>query len=185
MDAALSIAKQEGWSAVTTRRLAEAIDYSQPVLYQHFANRDDLLSAIAVEGFTTLTDLIHAAATTAPSPLEKACRAYLDFATAQPRIYEVMFSLPIDLRFDSPETPATVRGAFDALTELIGQEHHGDNVEAAAEFFWASCHGLATLMAAGRIPMDRIDEHITRAARSITHSPPVGQSPSSNRGTPQ
>lgn len=59
LDTALQIAEEEGWQAVTTRRLAEAIDYSQPVVYQHFKNRDELIRTIAIEGFVTLTERIN------------------------------------------------------------------------------------------------------------------------------
>lgn len=165
MEAALAIAQQDDWQAVTTRRLAEAIDYSQPVLYQHFTNRDDLLRAIAEDGFITLANAIRPAADADSGPLESACRAYLSFAESQPRLYEVMFSLPTTLQFDSPNTPAALRDTFDHLASLIAQEHDGDP-EAAAEFFWAACHGLASLIAAGRIPRDRLAAHISRVVRS-------------------
>lgn len=170
MEAALTIAEEQGWPAVSTHRLAEAIEYSQPVLYQHFRNRDDLIRAIAVDGFATLTDLIQASAAAASAPLEEVCRAYLDVAHTQPRAYEAMFSLPTAIRFDSPDTPAVVRDTFCALTVLIEHEHHVDDPDAAADFFWASCHGLATLMAAGRIPEQRIELHIAMAARSFART---------------
>jgi len=53
--AARVIAEREGWDAVTIRRLADEIEYSQPVLYSHFANRDAIVAAVAVEGFKELT----------------------------------------------------------------------------------------------------------------------------------
>lgn len=167
MDAALIIAQERGWAAVTTRRLAEAIDYSQPVLYQHFTNRDHLIRAIAMEGFGSLTQLIHSSTETTADPVEQACRAYLEFARTQPRVYEAMFSLPTAIRFDSPETPAVVRSSFDALKALLVGARDVVDAEAAAEFFWALCHGLATLMAAGRMPKERIDAHIAAAGRSL------------------
>ena len=37
--AACELAEAEGWEAVTTRRLAALIDYSQPVLYSHFKGK--------------------------------------------------------------------------------------------------------------------------------------------------
>ena len=37
--AARELAEAEGWDAVTTRRLAGLIDYSQPVLYSHFKGK--------------------------------------------------------------------------------------------------------------------------------------------------
>jgi AcrR family transcriptional regulator len=40
VSAARIIAEREGWDAVTIRRLASEIEYSQPVLYSHFEHRD-------------------------------------------------------------------------------------------------------------------------------------------------
>lgn len=39
---------------------------------------------------------------------------------------------------------------------------------ATAEFFWAACHGLASLLAAGRIPNDRLEPHIETLGRLLT-----------------
>src|SRR5690625_6823598 len=58
---ARELAAAEGWDAVTTRRLAEEIEYSQPVLYSHFAGKDAIMAAVAVEGFVDLTAELHAA----------------------------------------------------------------------------------------------------------------------------
>ena len=52
--AARDLAETEGWESVTTRRLAEAVDYSQPVLYGHFKNMDAIAAAVALEGFEEL-----------------------------------------------------------------------------------------------------------------------------------
>jgi AcrR family transcriptional regulator len=52
--AARELAEAEGWESVTTRRLAECIEYSQPVLYSHFEGKDAIVSAVAFEGFGEL-----------------------------------------------------------------------------------------------------------------------------------
>ena len=51
INAARQIAESEGWPSVTVRRLSDEISYSQPVLYSHFESREDILAAVAVEGF--------------------------------------------------------------------------------------------------------------------------------------
>ena len=56
--AARAIAEGEGWSAVTIRRLAGEIEYSQPVLYSHFENRDAIVTAVAITGFRELTSAL-------------------------------------------------------------------------------------------------------------------------------
>src|SRR5260221_9402898 len=52
--AARELAEAEGWDAVTTRRLAGIIDYSQPVLYSHFKGKADIMAAVATRGFEEL-----------------------------------------------------------------------------------------------------------------------------------
>lgn len=167
LDTALQIAEEESWHAVTTRRLADAIDYSQPVIYQHFKNRDELIRTIAIEGFVTLTHRINSVSQSASAtPLEDLARAYIDFGTAHPRLYEAMFTHPTELPFAQPQTPPELRKAFDALASVIAREAPG-TAEASAELFWACSHGLVTLLDAGRIPPARLDHHIRRIAELV------------------
>lgn len=173
LDIALRLAEEEGWEAVTTRRLAEAIDYSQPVIYQHFTNRDDLIRTIVIEGFVTLTERIEDIARSASTTqLEDLCRAYIDFGTTQPRRYEAMFTHPTTLLFARPDTSPELRAAFDALTDAIAPHTSDADVAAAAELFWACCHGLVTLLNAGRIPPERLDHHIRRVAAIVSPGSP-------------
>src|SRR5215468_11604943 len=51
VSAARRIAEHEGWPNVTVRRLSDEISYSQPVLYGHFDSREEILAAVAIEGF--------------------------------------------------------------------------------------------------------------------------------------
>src|SRR5580693_9335742 len=76
--AARELAEAEGWQAVTTRRLAERIEYSQPVLYSHFKGMDAIMAAVAVEGFADLAAEMRAARTSASDPE----RALADVAAA-------------------------------------------------------------------------------------------------------
>src|SRR5919108_2958250 len=80
--AARELAEAEGWEAVTTRRLAERVEYSQPVLYSHFNGKDAIVSAVALDGFTELAAHLRRARQAAePGPaLRAVCRAYLEFA---------------------------------------------------------------------------------------------------------
>src|SRR6201996_8495559 len=62
---ARELAEAEGWDAVTTRRLAAEIEYSQPVLYSHFKGKDAIMAAVAVQGCAELAVELRAARTTA------------------------------------------------------------------------------------------------------------------------
>jgi AcrR family transcriptional regulator len=49
--AARDIAAQEGWQAVTIRKVADRIEYSRPMIYEHFENKDAVLLELMREGF--------------------------------------------------------------------------------------------------------------------------------------
>src|SRR5437016_1419565 len=70
LETAREIARTEGWSSVTLRKIAERIDYSHAALYSYFANKEQLLLAILREGFELLLADLSRAAQQATTPLE-------------------------------------------------------------------------------------------------------------------
>ncbi|MFF0163377.1 TetR/AcrR family transcriptional regulator [Streptomyces sp. NPDC005263] len=153
---ARELAEQQGWDAVTTRRLAERIEYSQPVLYSHFRGKREIIGAVAIEGATEMAVAVRAATSEASSPRERVAalaRAYLDFAARNPAVYDALFQLDGGLAYAKEETPEPLKDAFAALLETLG-EVAGDGVHPGlfTETFWAALHGLATLTRAGRLP---------------------------------
>lgn len=166
--AARLIAEREGWDAVTVRRLAEEIEYSQPVLYSHFENRDAIVSAVAVEGFQELAVELREAAhgsTGQQNALENVAMAYLGFAVRCPALYEAMFTLPTDLRFAEDETRPELRAGFEALASVVTP--FCTDVEDVTETFWAALHGLAELERSGRIRPSARDKRIGLVVRAV------------------
>ncbi|MFB6783044.1 MULTISPECIES: TetR/AcrR family transcriptional regulator [unclassified Streptomyces] len=152
---ARELAEQQGWDAVTTRRLAERIEYSQPVLYSHFRGKREIIGAVALEGATELAAAVRAAAAAADGPRPRVtalARAYLDFAARNPAVYDALFQLDGGLTFAQQDTQEPLKDAFAALLESLG-EVAGDGVHPGlfTEVFWAALHGLATLTRAGRL----------------------------------
>ncbi|MEJ8640287.1 TetR/AcrR family transcriptional regulator [Streptomyces sp. MS1.HAVA.3] len=152
---ARELAEQQGWDAVTTRRLAERIEYSQPVLYSHFRGKREIIGAVALEGAAELAAAVRAAASRANSPRERVAalaRTYLDFAARNPAVYDALFQLDGGLAYAQEDTPEPLKDAFAALLECLA-EVAGDGVHPGmfTEVFWAALHGLATLTRAGRL----------------------------------
>ncbi|HYN97381.1 MAG TPA: TetR/AcrR family transcriptional regulator [Pilimelia sp.] len=159
--AARDLAEAEGWEAVTTRRLAERVEYSQPVLYSHFDGKDAIVSAVALDGISELAAHLRRARQAAPGPahaLRAVCRAYLDFATERPVLYEAMFVLPTNLKFASAETPPPLRAAFGEFVSCFRPDN--ERRELFAEVLWSALHGIATLSRSGRIPPDGQEERL-------------------------
>ncbi|SEP51194.1 TetR/AcrR family transcriptional regulator [Amycolatopsis saalfeldensis] len=153
---ARELAEQQGWDAVTTRRLAERIEYSQPVLYSHFRGKREIIGAVALDGAAEMAAAVRAATAAADGPRSQVtalARAYLGFAERNPAVYDAMFQLDGGLTFANDDTPEPLKDAFAALLESLG-EAAGDGVHPGlfTEVFWAALHGLATLTRAGRLP---------------------------------
>ncbi|SEE38967.1 transcriptional regulator, TetR family [Streptomyces sp. 2231.1] len=152
---ARELAEQQGWDAVTTRRLAERIEYSQPVLYSHFRGKREIIGAVALEGAAEMAAAVRAATSAEDDPrarIAALARAYLDFAARNPAVYDALFQLDGGLAYAQEDTPEPLKDAFAALMESLG-EVAGDGVDPGlfTEVFWASLHGLATLTRAGRL----------------------------------
>ena len=169
---ARELAEAEGWDAVTTRRLAEAIEYSQPVLYSHFSGKDAIVRAVALEGFTqlaaTLRDARHAARSPRPALLALA-RAYLEFARTQPALYDAMFTLA-ELPFARPDAPAPLHEGFAELRQALAPFAPARNVETLAEVVWSTLHGLATLSRSHRLRPDHAEQRLALLVRTATTS---------------
>ena len=168
--AARDLAEAEGWEAVTTRRLAEIVEYSQPVLYSHFDGKDAIVRAVAIEGFADLAvRLLQArSAVDAPGPaLRAVCNAYLTFTAERPALYQAMFVLPIDVKFASDDTPSPLKAAFGELVAaLMPFDAHPD---LRAEVTWAALHGLAVLRRGGRIPSEGLEARIDLLVSQIVN----------------
>src|ERR1035438_5202945 len=109
---ARALAEREGWDAVTTRRLSTEIEYSQPVLYKHFASMEDLVEAVALEGFGELAETLGQARRDAGEPQEvlaRVARAYSNFATENPAAYHAMFTRATRLSFAAEDTRSEER----------------------------------------------------------------------------
>ncbi|MDA3629260.1 TetR/AcrR family transcriptional regulator [Saccharopolyspora oryzae] len=161
---ARELAEQQGWDAVTTRRLAERIEYSQPVLYSHFRGKREIIGAVALEGAAELAAALRAATSAADGRRARVAalaRAYLDFAARNPAVYDAIFQLDGGLAFAQEDTPEPLKDAFAALLESL-EEVAGDGVHPGlfTEVFWASLHGLATLTRAGRQPPEHTERRM-------------------------
>jgi AcrR family transcriptional regulator len=166
------LAEADGWDSVTTRRLSNEIEYSQPVLYKHFAGMEQIAEAVALDGFGELTEAIRAASTDDGPPrdaLARVARAYLDFARDHPAVYDAMFTRATTLRFAAADTPPPLKAAFAELRRAVGRVSDMQNTDTLTEVFFAALHGLATLDRAARLrpgaEPDRLDQLVEQFTR--------------------
>jgi AcrR family transcriptional regulator len=154
---ARTLAEREGWEAVTTRRLSTEIEYSQPVLYKHFGSMDDIVEAVALEGFAELAEALRAVRLGSGPPGDQVGRvaaAFTTFVTANPALYDAMFTRSTRLRFGVEDTPAPLTGAFAELRAAVATIAGDRDVDTLTEVFWAALHGLVSLGRSGRLRPD-------------------------------
>src|SRR5713226_3356020 len=83
LSAARAIAAEEGWQAVTTRKVADRIEYSQPTIYEYFENKEAILLALLHQGFEDMLAAMQTARAQHEQPEEQLLamtRAYWSFA---------------------------------------------------------------------------------------------------------
>jgi AcrR family transcriptional regulator len=154
--AASRIMAEEGWSALTMRKIADAIEYSPATIYLHFESRDEIAMQLVRDGFAAL--LAHMEpATRVADPRERIAllgRCYVDFARARPQTYRLIFME--DERFAEQvmarfkETEDADGGAFAFLTATVNELIHDGTFVAlppdtVAGLLWAALHGIASL----------------------------------------
>ncbi|AKS31682.1 TetR/AcrR family transcriptional regulator [Mycolicibacterium goodii] len=157
------LAEDEGWEAVTTRRLSAEIEYSQPVLYKHFAGMEELADAVAVEGFGELAQATRQARQSAENPgdaVTRIAKTYLDFARDNPAVYDAMFARATKLRFAAEDTPPQLTAAFVELRSAVQQIRGDQDADTLTEVLWAALHGLVTLGRTARLRPDHADERL-------------------------
>jgi AcrR family transcriptional regulator len=163
LDAAQAMAEADGWTAVTSRRLADAIGYTQPVLYGHFpGGKTEIMRTVALAGFAELAATTQAAmgGKTGPQAVAAVADVYLGFAATHPSLYEAMFQLPIDARFAQDDAETELRSAFNALGAALGNDDDGT----ATELLWSALHGMSLLERAGRMRQEHRPNRIAELA---------------------
>jgi AcrR family transcriptional regulator len=170
ISSARELAEAEGWDAVTTRRLADRIEYSQPVLYSHFAGKDAIVEAVALEGFVELAEAMRAAHEEAGPPervLIAVAHAYVDFATANPALYDAMFIMSTDLPFADDNSPPALRAGWDELVAAFEPVAGGRDLGTFTEVGWSALHGLVILNRDGRLSVGRQEERLAMLVGQI------------------
>lgn len=180
LQAALEIAEREGWPAVTIRKIAKEIDYTSPIIYQHFDNKEAALQTLMEDGYARLQEQMQrpAPAATADERLLNLGRAYLRFAREQPQLYQLMSglsgaSLGAEVRQASALGVTTV--VVDALQTWAARKHLSiADPLAACETCWGILHGMASLGMLPDVGFERAEQLAIDALRALMRSWEVG-----------
>jgi AcrR family transcriptional regulator len=173
LDEAQLLLAEQGSAAVSLRELARRAGVSHSAPERHFANRQALLDAVAVRGFTLLAEAIRQALADHGDRLEDrfraAAEAYVSFALENAALLELMFASKADQADDAITTAAA--DLFSLTAELVGESREDATVTAVSPLrlvVVATLQGIANLAAARRIQPGQVDEVIDQAVAVFT-----------------
>lgn len=144
---------EETPAELSLRHLARRAGVTPPAAYRHFRSKDDLLDAIAEEGFRDLNTRFEEAISGADEPsgqLTEVGVAYVRFAKEKPGLFRLMFGA----MGPSVQPGEEARRAFGTLRELGARMQGGAGAEAVrADTIgrWSMVHGFAMLLIDGRL----------------------------------
>lgn len=150
LDAARTELAEHGHAGVGLRAVARRAGVSHAAPAHFFGDRSGLLTAVAIEGFATLTADLTAVDEADPGAKIAALgRAYVAFGARHPALMELMFR-GADLHGDDPDLLSARQGAIDPLVAAVAQSGV-DDVRQTTLISWALVHGLVVLSREGVI----------------------------------
>ena len=142
----------EGWHSFSIRKIADAIEYSVPVIYSHFENKDAILLEFNRKGFQLLTDSLILAKAGQDNPsnqIRAMGRAYWDFAFQNKEYYQLMFGLGIPTCETVSKIPAMATFSEVITSSIVAMVPAGKqpsfNPFLKYQSFWSMLHGLVSI----------------------------------------
>lgn len=121
VDAAVQILAEEGSDAFTLREAARRVGVDHRAAYRHFEDKDALLAAVALEGYTRFTVRAEkelAGVRGARARLLAIARVYVESAYREPARYRVMTGPRLNEAGRFPE----LETAIDGVLRLLARE---------------------------------------------------------------
>ncbi|GGN04160.1 TetR family transcriptional regulator [Dyadobacter beijingensis] len=150
---ALQLVKEEGWQSLSIRKIADAIEYSVPVIYDHFENKEAILFELSMDGFRLLDRLLEKDKRKYAEPEERLrahAETYWNFAFKNPEYYQLMYGLGMPC-----SSPGKAKPEFNSFRDHIGEAIEGivkekKNSEEETCFkihaLWSVLHGLISIV---------------------------------------
>ena len=171
LDAAMRIGREEGWQALSMRKIADIIEYTPPVIYEYFANKEALMLELTKKGYLMLAKDTKAAMerhTLPEKQLEDMWLAYWNFAFAEKELYQLMFGIEInccvwDNKIPEAEVPANM--IWDVIGKLTGLENPPEDLICKRYYtFWSVVHGLISINLVRQGVPDGVNEEVLKDA---------------------
>ena len=156
---ARSIGIRTGWKAVTIRAVAQQLGYTSPLLYEHFRDKQEILTELAIDGQVALArELLRDLPADPYAALLSMVERYWSFMLENTQLYRLMNGMDGAL-IDRDKVTAVAERSFEAATAIVQTwliTACGSDPGAGLLFedLWAVLHGMAVLRLDRSVPFD-------------------------------
>ncbi len=159
LDAARELIRENGYHNLTIRKIADRIEYAPMSLYNHFADKDDILIALAREGFAKLGKALPKPGAGEPlATLRIAMLQYIEFGLKHPDEYQLVFMTrrpslgkanPAASTEENIPNDAGGQIAFRRMLDYVDSALESSAIMAdhfeVAKILWAGIHGCVSV----------------------------------------
>ncbi len=151
LNAAWKQVLHSGWQSLSIRKIADAIEYSIPVVYEYFENKEAILLEFNKLGYKLLSDKLIEAISKHRDPskqLEAIVFSYWDFAFAHKEYYQLMFGLGMptcEQARTMPELTEFTKVIESTIAKIAEENNTELNVFLKRQSFWSMLHGLVSI----------------------------------------
>lgn len=152
LDAALNIVQTEGWQALSMRKIADQIEYTAPIIYEYFANKEGILLELTRQGYLILAKDIRAAKAKHENPedqMEAMWVAYWNFAFKHKEFYKLMYGVDMsccEMQKNLPEAEVVGTLLGDVIETLfVKKPVNEDDICMKYYTYWSIIHGLISI----------------------------------------
>lgn len=152
LEAASGLLDEGGLEAVTLRAVGSRAGVSRGAPYGHFADKEDLLCALAVQQWDDLTDDLEKLQTdldlSGRERLQRALVLMLGVARHRPHVYGLMFTTPSrspEVLIDAASRSQEV--FLSMVAEVVGQE----DARRTGALLMSTAHGVAGMERSGQL----------------------------------
>jgi AcrR family transcriptional regulator len=173
LEASLQIVKEEGWQALSMRKIADRIEYTAPIIYEYFSNKEAILLELNRKGYLLLARDLQEAKSKHRLPakqLEAMWVAYWNFAFENKELYQGMFGVTTNCCEMVNKLPEADM-PWDIFTEVIGEligitDMESEIICKKYYTFWSVVHGLISINLLSRGFSDEMNRQVLRDAIS-------------------
>jgi AcrR family transcriptional regulator len=167
LSTAWRMVKEEGWQSLSIRKIADAIEYSVPVIYDHFENKEAIVHEFAKEGFQLLAKRIQKAKEKSADPAEQLkaiADAYWGFAFKYKEHYQLMYGMGMpgcEIKKCFPDSKSFRGLVLDPISKLIAKSNNPVADPCLKYFtFWSILHGLISIKSMNSNVSDEVNKMV-------------------------